>query len=1139
MRTFFTLKTEYSITRSTIKVKDGIAIAKKEGYEAVALADDGNLFAALDFANEALKANIFPIIGVAVKVKFEGIIYTISLFAKNKTGYENLLFLTSNSVLNSAEPWIIPFEELILKLEGVILLSEITNESLIKLLPKDDFYIEISRVKNEIAKEEQLLKIAQGYNFPIIASNDAYFQTQEMFEASDILKCIGEGRFQLDEQREQFSKNNCFKSSEELTKLFEDLPEAVENANNFKYKISFLPHNSKPLLPSFAQDERKVMEEMAIKGLNERLENGEILGIGNGYSKEDYLERLRYETEVIASMGFCGYFLIVADFINWSKNNDIPVGPGRGSGAGSVIAYSLRITDVDPLYYGLLFERFLNPERVSMPDFDVDFCQEGRERVINYVKEKYGSESVAGIITFGRLQARAVLKDVGRVIQIPYIVTDKICKMIPFNPVDPVTLEKAIILDPELQRKREEDDNLAKLIDIALKLEGLIRHSSTHAAGIIIADRPLIKIVPLFKAEGDDLPAVGYHMKAAENAGLVKFDFLGLKTLTVIANTCKFIFQNHGVKINISKIPLQDKKTFALLQNGFALGVFQLESLICRDSMRKMKIDKIEDIIALTSLNRPGPMENIPSYVNRKLGKEFISYPHPILEELLKETYGIIIYQEQVIKIAQILSGYTLGQADLLRRAMGKKIKEEMEAQRKIFVEGAMQKGVPENKASEIFDLVEKFAGYGFNKSHAAAYSMISYQTAYLKAHYPLEFFTANLNMSISDTDDLNLFINDAKQMGIKVHLPSINASYTMFQTDGKEIFYGLAALKSVGAASMEEMIKIRKDGGQFKDIFDFCKRVGNKIANKKQLETLTKSGAFDCLNVNRKQILESVDSLVSFASSESGKGNEMSLFGEDLISIPKLKQVQEDFTKEENLMNEFEALGFYLSFHPLFSFKEKLAKHGFTNYGEMQENLHDDKEKRFKMAGVVSIIKQRSGPRGRFAFVHLSDTEGIFETAIFKDELISKHRENLVAGKLLAILVSASRQENGGIRIIINDIFPLEEHVNSLETSNETPFKPYAVKSFQKKETKPEASYEPAAEEVKFYKYKTLTLVIQNENLEILEKISQDLKECRNEDGKTSVFLEFQGSKIALNSKYSIPQTLISKLTSAKFIIN
>ncbi len=1114
MSVFVKLKTEYSISKSTITVKEGIKIAKKLGYSAVLLADDGNLFGALDFSLEAVKNKIFPIIGVCVSFEFEGIERKITLIAKTQEGFSNLLHLTFEKV---------SLERIKQFSKDVIILSKITEKNLLdqlySIFSKENFYIEISRLSNEkeeIDQEKSLLNLALELDVPIIYSNDAYFQNAEMFEPQDVLTCIGTGKFLLEEQRESVSRNNYFKSPEEIGTLFQDLPEALEVAEMLPYKISFVLNSSKPLLPSFTSDERLEMERKSKEGLLERIANSEVFGILTGrFSKEDYEKRLEYEIDVISKMGFCGYFLIVSDFIVWSKKNEIPVGPGRGSGAGSLVAFCLKITDVDPLYYGLLFERFLNPDRVSMPDFDVDFCQEGREKVIDYVKQKYGQENVAGIITFGRLQARAVLKDVGRVLQIPYLVVDKICKLIPFNPVEPVSLEKAISLDPELQTQKDTDDTIAKLLELGLKLEGLIRHSSAHAAGIIIADRPLLDVVPLFRANQGELPVVGYHMKAAEQAGLVKFDFLGLKTLTIIANTCKMVQNQLGKIINISAIPLNDEKTFNLLQSGFTLGIFQLESLICRDSMKKMKIDKIEDIIALTSLNRPGPMENIPSFISRKLGLESITYPHESLKELLAETYGIIIYQEQVIKIAQVLAGYTLGQADLLRRAMGKKIKEEMEAQRKIFIEGAVSRGVLESKASEIFDLVDKFAGYGFNKSHAAAYTIISYQTAFLKAHFPLQFFVANLNMSIADTDDINLFVSDAKQMGIKVNLPCVNTSTAYFSTDGKEIFYGLGALKSVGAGSMEEVIKIRNEGGLFKDIFDFCKRVGNKNANKKQIESLTKSGAFDCFNVNRKQIIQNVELLVNFASSPAKESSEMSLFGEESESLPKLKAVNGEFSFHEKLENEFEAVGFYLSYHPLSEFAERLEGAGFTSFRNLEEQLENEKEKKFLMAGVISLVKQRSGARGRFAFVHFSEVSGIFEASIFKDELITKHRENLIVGKLLAIKVSVSKQgDTGSLRIIINDILKLEDVI-----SKAVPISQNKLPQINK----PVSNV--GAVNVSIINAKTLLLDVTNAKKEFLDDLKAQIHTFKK--GKTRLYIKQNSAKIMLQS-YEIPKNMI-----------
>ena len=615
-------------------------------------------------------------------------------------------------------------------------------------------------------------------------------------------------------------------------------------------------------------------------------------------------------------------------------------------------------------------------------------------------------------------------------------------------------------------------------------------------------------------------------MKAAETAGLVKFDFLGLKTLTIIDKTCKMIKAQTGVDIQISKISLTDTKTFELLQSGLTLGIFQLESLICRDAMKKMKIDRIEDAIALTSLNRPGPMENIPSFINRKLGKEVISYPHLILESILKETYGIIIYQEQVIQIAQILAGYTLGQADLLRRAMGKKIKAEMEAQRSFFIEGAIQKGIEKQKASEIFDLVDKFAGYGFNKSHAAAYTVISYQTAYLKAHFPVQFFVANLNLSIASTDDINLFISDAKNMGIKVNLPCINASFPTFTTNGEEINYGLGALKSVGIGSMEEVIKERDKNGKFIDIFDFCARVGHKNANKKQIESLTKAGAFDCFNINRKQILESVEILTKFASEGGQEENSMSLFGDaDIIHKPKLKAVNSDFTKEENLLNEFDAIGFYLSFHPLNAYLERLENAGFTSFRDLESELDGEKEKRFQMAGVVSIVKQRSGARGRFAFVHLSEVSGIFEACIFKDEIITKNRDNLLIGKLVALKVSVSKQiDAGSIRIIINEISTLEE----------------ALLKVPKKaiNTQKTPAIEKKVEIKQIFKSKYLILQIDEINLDLLNSLAFQISQLKSIDAFTTIYIKTSKLKIKLEGFYNISEDVINELKALGFEI-
>ncbi len=803
--------------------------------------DSGNLFAALEFSMACKGESIQPILGCELLVDFvmsdknvsnldfENSLSKLPLIATSEQGYKNLMYLESYA-FTSRKTGLSPHVSIDMvkkNSQGLICLSgagdgrinkllrdgqnDKANEEIDKLLKifnQENFYIELERYPDTDTKkhqevEEKLLKIAKDKNIPLVATNDMYFLEPEMHEAQDILSCIGDGRFFLEKDRKRYSKHQYFKKQEQMKELFQDIPEAIENTVNIAKKCHVMANQRLPTLPVFDDSEgfseKEELKKQSHEGLEERLaikfKNEDITGKDAAKTHKEYFERIDYELSVISKMGFDGYFLIVSDFIKWSKNNKIPVGPGRGSGAGSVVAWALQITDLDPIRFGLLFERFLNPERVSMPDFDIDFCQAQRDKVIEYVQKKYdlnkeGEEKrvedikVAQIITFGKLQARAVLKDVGRVLQIPYGQVDRICKLIPFNAVEAVTLEKAISMDKDLQKAIQEDEQTTKLTEIALKLEGLNRHSSTHAAGIVIGDKPLTEICALYLDDGADMPAVGYSMKYAENAGLVKFDFLGLKTLTTIDNTVKLVKENRGIDIDITNILLDDEKTFAMLAKGDSIGVFQIESSGMRSVLKQMKCDKIEDIIALISLYRPGPMDNIPTYVRRKHGEEQINYPHPLLEPTLKETYGVIVYQEQVMEIAKVLAGYSLGAADLLRRAMGKKIKEEMDEQRKIFREGAVKNGVDARQAEEIFDLVDKFAGYGFNKSHAAAYAFISYQTAYLKAHFPEEFLIASANLDIDNADKINVFLQVAKSHGIKVLPPDLNKSEALFSIE-------------------------------------------------------------------------------------------------------------------------------------------------------------------------------------------------------------------------------------------------------------------------------------------------------------------------------------------------------------------
>jgi DNA polymerase-3 subunit alpha len=827
--------TTYSLCKGAIKINDLIETAKSLKMPALAIMDSQNLFGALEFSMSCKKAGIQPILGCEMLVDFqlndtknisnldfEKTLAKTPLIATNNQGYKNLMYLVSQSYLNR-QNGITPhinFELLKQNSSGLIMLSGGSEGIIAKLLINDqeklitkiladfsqffhnNFYIEITRhhTKNELAIEEKLINIAMQNNLPLVATNDVYFLTPEMHEAQDILSCIYEGHTQIEENRHKNSPEQYFKKIPEFCELFADLPEAIENTINIAKRCHSMAFERPPTLPKFSNlsnfNEAEELRIQSQEGLKIRLQQKFLLDEKTQNLSEsekieqqkiiekNYFDRLNYELEIIIKMNFSGYFLIVSDFIKWAKNNQIPVGPGRGSGAGSIIAWSLQITDLDPIRFGLLFERFLNPERVSMPDFDIDFCQSRRDEVIDYVQKKYGNDFVAQIITFGKLQARAVLKDVGRVLQMPYSQVDRICKLIPFNAVEAVTLEKAITMDKDLQTAIKEDPQITKLVDIGLKLEGLNRHASTHAAGVVIGDRPLQEICALYLDEGSSMPAVGYSMKYAESAGLVKFDFLGLKTLTTILEAVKLIEKTRGVKIDINNIHLDDKKTFEMLATGDSIGVFQIESSGMRSVLRKMRADKIEDIIALISLYRPGPMDNIPTYIRRKHGDEKITYPHPLLENVLKETYGVIVYQEQVMEIAKILAGYSLGGADLLRRAMGKKIKEEMDKQRQIFVEGAKKNAVDEQQANEIFDLVDKFAGYGFNKSHAAAYAMISYQTAYLKAHFLPEFLTASINLEIDNTDKINIFLQVANRHKIPVLPPDINHSNADFSIE-------------------------------------------------------------------------------------------------------------------------------------------------------------------------------------------------------------------------------------------------------------------------------------------------------------------------------------------------------------------
>ncbi|KIE05968.1 DNA polymerase III subunit alpha [Candidatus Jidaibacter acanthamoeba] len=1069
MKTFIHLRahSDYSLGMSAVKIKELAKKCVEYKFPAICLADHKNLFGALEFSQACIKSGVQPIIGCIVKVEYDKkttlnrkSLGEVLLIAKNKQGYQNLMKIVSHSFLSSdsLEDPNISLDYLLENIEGLIALTggkesilgkyvldnkfedgAIFLEQLKKRI-KDDLYIEVQRNVDTYNEEfeQNILKYAQDLELGIVATNDIYFLTPQMHIAQDALYCIAEARKLEETERPSVSKDCYLKSTEEMFELFKDLPEAIENTVNIAKKCLVYSETSKPLLPSFSTankaNEDEILSEFAKEGLRKRLAKLQYT-----IDEEEYFKRLDFELSVIIKMRFAGYFLIVSDFIKWSKNNGVPVGPGRGSGAGSLVAWAIDITDLDPIKFGLLFERFLNPDRISMPDFDIDFCQERREEVIKYVKEKYGEDRVANIITFGKLQPRAVLRDVGRVLGMDYMTVDRICKMVPNNPANPVTLSQAINLDRDLQGQRDTNPVIAKLLSIGLQLEGMNRHVSTHAAGIVIADRPLVEVVPLYRDDNSPMPIIQFNMKAAEDAGLVKFDFLGLKTLTVISWACDLINKKETENFDIGEISLEDKKTFKLLSRGETVGVFQFESVGMKETIKKLKPDKIEDLIALGSLYRPGPMDNIPSYINRKHGYEKPQYLHPKLEEILKETYGIIVYQEQVIIIAQALAGYTLGEADLLRRAMGKKIQAEMDANREVFIQGAVKNGIGRDLAEEIFNLIDKFASYGFNKSHAAAYAIISYQTAFLKANYPLEFFTASLNLEIDDADKINLFLNDARNYNITILPPSINHSEALFVIEDKAIRYGLSAIKNVGRKAVEEIIKIRKEEGEFKDLEDFLIKAGLRNLNKRMLEGLSKAGAFDCFNTNRNSIFKSVEKIISWTSmqEENASTKQASLFEDIDIAYQKifLENVEQWNTKQ-TLEAEFEAFGFYLSSHPIEEYAVKLRKMNITFACEIDSRV-GSKSSKLNFAGVITSKKIKSSARGKFAFIQLSDKTGLFDVSIFDEkQLVQYNEEGLLEVGKVVFIVADAKKDNTGLRIIIDSMSYIEDALKDVKTT-------------------------------------------------------------------------------------------------------
>ncbi len=1055
----------YSLAEGATPVKDVVKLCTSYNMPAVAITDSNNLFGALEFALEATKSGVQPIIGAQIQLGLEG--HQIVLLVQSELGYRNLCKLVSEAFLltDSMHDPHVSWAQLTECQEGLIALSgglkgpvsqyllhnqdKDAEKAFVKLAKMfgDRFYLELQRhgVHDEDRIEAKLIDLAYKHNVPIVATNDAYFPKRKMHLAHDALLCIAEGRYISETDRRKVTPEHYFKSSEEMANVFRDLPEALINTGVIARRCHFLLKAINPILPPFeTEGGRGEVEELrvqAAEGLQDRLrlfvyEDGDD-DATKAEKAKPYLERLEFELDTIVSMGFPGYFLIVADFIQWAKDHDIPVGPGRGSGAGSVVAWALKITDLDPLTFNLLFERFLNPERVSMPDFDVDFCQDRRDEVIRYVQAKYGHDHVAQIITFGKLQARAVVRDVGRVLQMPYGQVDRIAKMIPNNPANPVTLQEALDSDFDLRAEITKDETSSSLIEKALQLEGLYRHASTHAAGVVIGDRPLYKLLPLYRDPRSDMPVTQFNMKYVEQAGLVKFDFLGLKTLTVIQRAVQFIKVEHGVDIDPLQIALTDKKSFELLSDGSTTGVFQLESAGMKDVLRKMKPDRFEEIIALVALYRPGPMDNIDSYIQVKNGTLAPDYMHPKLKPILEETFGFMIYQEQVMQAAQILAGYTLGGADLLRRAMGKKIKEEMDAQRDMFVKGCAEHNqIPADHANTIFDQIAKFAGYGFNKSHAAAYALIAYQTAWLKANYPVEFMAASMALDVGNTEKLATFKQECDRMGVKIVPPDINRSFGNFHVEKGEILYALGALKGVGLAAMEKLIEERTQNGPFKDVFEFAERIDPKMMNKKQVQMLASAGAFDAIGEARSRVVESAEKIMLYANTlhqERNTGQESLFAGTadaNAVNRPPL-QDGEKWDTLDTLRHEFDAVGFYLSAHPLDTLMPKLRESKTVFVAELEERLSHTTQARLGMAGVLIRKQERISAKSgnKFAFLQMSDPTGMFEVMVFS-ETLAQSRECLKVGESLYLSVDAESGDQISLRA--NSIAPLYEVIDS-----------------------------------------------------------------------------------------------------------
>lgn len=1028
------LHSTYSMAEGAVKTEQLIELCEKNRMPAIAITDTNNLFGALEFSMKLSDHGIQHIIGTQLNIKHPKETKdldhptSVLLYAKNHNGYQNLIQLVTTAYLEptneeypetSMDALTNFSEDLIIATGGIygslgaFLLKDDMNgaKEYLEFLQKhfgDRLYIELSRHSNfnEQKIENRLVELAYDYDIPLLATNNVCFPSKDDFEAHDALICIAQMKTIYDPERQASCPEFYFKSPREMADLFSDLPEAIKNTIVVAERCSYCLHKIKPFMPQFKTENGETQEQalrnMATDGLEERLARIKKTGVDIEKIRPKYEERMQYELSVIEKMGFSGYFLIVADYVRWAKSQNIPVGPGRGSGAGSIVAWTIKITDVDPMRFKLFFERFLNPDRVSMPDFDVDFCQERRDEVMYYVQRKYGYESVSQIITFGKLQAKAVIRDIGRVLALPYVFVDKLAKLIPFSPTNPISLRELIKTEKTLQEQMETDPQVNHLIQIALRLEGLNRHASVHAAGVVISDKILRKVVPLYRDYRSTMPVTQFSMKYVESAGLIKFDFLGLKTLTVIQRVLDFI-KKRGVHLTSQDIPLDDEKTFKLLNAMNCVGVFQIESGGMRDVLKRLRPDKIEDLIALVALYRPGPMDDIPKYIACKHGEEPITYLHEKLRPILEETYGVMVYQEQVMQIAQEIGGYTLGQADILRRAMGKKNKEEMQAQKKRFVDGAVERGVDLNVAETLFEQMNKFAGYGFNKSHSTPYGILTYQTAYLKANYMLEFFAAIMTIDSGNSDKLYGYYQDARKNGIKITPPDINLSDENFKVNYEDnsIRFSLAAIKGSSAQSAREIVEERKAHGPYKSIFDFFRRISKKIGTKKILDAYICAGVFDSLHSNRRQLFESTQLIIKNRDTY----DQTSLFDN---GDPPFDDIP-PWDNTAQLQHEFSVVGFYISAHPVDQYKEILKDLHFPSLAEALEM------EKSKVVVVINGIKYKYTKKEhrRYCIMQISDASRVCEAYAFAEGLENCAKEALEVGKIVALSIYTTHSED------------------------------------------------------------------------------------------------------------------------------